>query len=113
MSKRTSETKYEFQCKCCRKKTASYFSKNTWIGEWPGEWPYSKSNDEWDNNGFIYLMCAYCGSIMKMNKSFLEKENYKPSPWHKPSIQHSNILVVKNFFNPPKLRSKKLRGRFR
>ena len=37
-----------------------------------------KANNEWDENGFIYLTCAYCGSIMKMNIRFIEKENYKP-----------------------------------
>ena len=109
MSKRTSETKFEFQCKCCLKKTASYFLKDSYVGNWP----HTKPNDEWDSNDFILLMCAHCGSVMRMNKRLLDKENYKPSPWHKPSIHHSNILVVKSFFNPPKARSKKLRGRFR
>lgn len=109
MSRRTSEIKYEFRCKCCQKMTASYFLKDAWIGSWPR----AKANDEWDEHDFIYLMCAYCGSIMKMHKRSLERENYRPSPWHKPSIYHSSILVIKNLFNQPKPRSKKLSGRFR
>ena len=70
-------------------------------------------NNEWDDNHFMHLMCAYCGSIMRVHINVVEKNDYRPSPWHKPSIQHSSILLVKSFFNPPKTRSKKLRGRFR
>lgn len=102
---------YSFRCLCCNKETAAIFNENEYIAG-TKMWPYYDSNPEWDD-GFIHMMCAHCGSIMKMHINNINKSNYKPSPWHKPSILRTNLIIIKNYFHPKQNRTKKKRGRFR